>query len=165
MNRYLTVKEVANQLEYSPRQILKMLKIDAIPHIKLKKQRYRIPAKWLEDILNKYPSEKEYKEAKEDIRFDADLLQPEIKVNEVKEDMTKNKDVELTNTEIVTNKPKTREFIPNPNKRKKKITKEVKDSDNEEYLDNNEPDNFMDDNDNDNNDQGFLDDYRGIGNY
>jgi hypothetical protein len=176
LKNYLTIKEVAHELEYSEKAIRAMVRQDAIPHIRIKKQRIRIPRKWLEDIKAKYPTEKEYKEAKEDIRFDADLnpvkpiqpklAEPEIKNSEVNNDMSKKK-TEQANTEIVASKPKIKPFIPNPKKRNQK-SKEVKEPVNEYQNENeldNDSDSLMDDHGNGNNDQDFLSDYKGIGNY
>jgi excisionase family DNA binding protein len=180
MKRYLTVKEVANELEYSTRAILSMIKQGAIPAIRLKKQRIRVKRSWLDKILADIPTEKEYKQAQEDIRFNADnqpktinstpvIVEPENNI-EVKEDMTKKKIVESGNTEIVASKPRAKAFIPNPKKRiKKAVKKEVIENEPEyENESDNELNNDMADNDNSNNnndDKDFLGSYKGIGNY
>jgi excisionase family DNA binding protein len=177
MKRYLTVKEVANELEYSTRAILSMIKQGAIPAVRLKKQRIRVKRSWLDKILADIPTEKEYKQAQEDIRFNADnqpkaitstpvIVEPENNI-EVKEDMTKKKTVESGNTEIVASKPRAKPFIPNPKKRikkavKKEVIKHEFEDENELDTDN---DSFMDDNDHDHNGKEFLSDYKGIGNY
>jgi hypothetical protein len=147
-HRLMRVSEVAVELGYEPRQILRMIKLGAIPSIRLHKQSIRIPRRWLNETLAKYPDIEAYKQAKENIRFDADnLVKPiitepikvfannqEIAQIPIKEDEMKRK---TESTEIVTNKPKARPFIPNP---KKRVSKSKPD---------NSPDSSMDDLNND----------------
>ncbi len=151
MKRYLTIKEVANELEYSQRAVRNMIKQDAIPHIRIKKQRIRIPRSWLDQMLKLYPTEKEYSEAKEDIKLSAELPEPKAEIKEVKEEMPRK--TEPINTEITTNKPKPKAFIPNPKKRAKKAEPDPEPEENEIEE---EPEEEEED---------ILSDYKGIGNY
>jgi hypothetical protein len=127
MKSVIPLKRKRNELDIPNKAIRSMIKQGSIPHIRLQNSKeIRIKKSWLDNVLKDYPTEKEYKEAKENIRFDADAnrVQPkitdlEVNNSEVTEDMAKKK-TESTNTEIITNKPKVKEFIPNPNKRNKK---------------------------------------------
>jgi excisionase family DNA binding protein len=171
MQQLLTIKQVANELGYSYEAIRKMIKQGSIPCIRLKRQRIRIKKKWLDEILADCPTPTEFNQLKEDIRFNADNQPkpitpvPEIKEIEVNNEMSKK---QTENTEIVTNKPKAKKFIPNPQKRTRKTVKEVKEPEYENEPDtelDNDSDSFMDDSSNDNNDKDVLSDYKGIGNY
>ncbi len=172
MKQFLTVKEVADILGYEPRQIRRFIKLGAIQgSIVLNKESYRIPKKWVEDIIAKYPTAKEYKEAKKELAKEpaVELAPNPVKPNEpivkpveneVKENMPKK---ESSNTEITTTKPKAKApkpFIPNPRKRAKKALKTAKNEPETESLEENELDNEPEDDVKD-----PLGDYKGIGNY
>jgi excisionase family DNA binding protein len=174
MQQLLTIKQVALELGYSYEAIRKMIKQGSIPAIRLHKQRIRIKQSWLDKILADYPSATEFNQLKEDIRFNADNQPKTIASTPAKPETSEiiigkedemSKKAKTENTEIVASKPKVSKFVPNP---KKRIKKEVKESENE-YQDNDELDNdsdsFMDDHGNGDNDQDFLSDYKGIGNY
>jgi excisionase family DNA binding protein len=160
MQTMLTVKEVAIELGYNPEIIRKLIRQGKIPCIRLHKQRIRIKKSWLDKMLSE-DTVNQFNQAKEDKSLGITEPKAEI-LNENKEveNVTKNN---AETTEITTTKPKVKQFIPNPKKRMKKEVIEPEYT--EDSLDDNEPDNFVDDNDNGDSDQGFLEDYKGIGNY
>lgn len=178
MKRYMSVKELASELEYTERAIRQAIKSGSIPVVRIPHKNIRIPRKFLAELLEKYPDTKTYSQAKEDERFNIELESRQAKAIEAKTGITPNENIlnnevveamakkknESGNTEIITNKPKTKKFIPNPKKRLKSVKAEI--DNNPDYEPDIEPDDIPDDSRNpDSENEDILSGYKGIGNW